>query len=94
MASANLLPLEPLSGGYTIEWLACNMQPHYAEVLYVHDNILYIEPTIESCVDKLKEHGFELNEVMDNPNKTWVLKSNNAAEFWFFRQDIVDKLLK
>lgn len=95
-----IMPLKVLNGGYTIEHLASMMQPHYEEVLYVLDNILFVEPTVEDCVNAFhgwrKRHGpFKIDMTIDEPNLIWVLgnSSETSASIYFFRQDIVDALL-
>lgn len=95
-----MIPLKQLTGGHTIEYLASLMQPHYQEVLYVLDSILYVEPTVEDCVARfsgwLKRHGpFKIDMELYNPNLTWLLgnSSDTSAAIYFFRQDIVDALL-
>ena len=95
-----MIPLKAITGGCAIEYLVSMMQPHYKEVLYVLDNILFIEPTVDDCVTAFhgwrKRHGpFKIDMTIDDPNLIWILgnSSETSPSIYFFRQDIVDALL-
>ena len=93
-----ILPQPLLHGSYTIVHLASLIQPYREEVLYVVDEILYVEPSIESFLKAFKKHNIKLRlrrSSYDDRNKHWMFvdDSGHFNEWWFFRKDVVDTLL-
>jgi hypothetical protein len=96
------LPEPIIAGGYTIEYLACLLQPHHSQVLYVLDGIMYVERNIGHVLASMKFSNTKLQLVdyHDDKNFTyWILRDSNedllsTHEWWFFRRDVVDALLE
>lgn len=95
------LPEPIIAGGYTIEYLAYLMQPHQSQVLYVLDNIMYAEQTVDHVVAAMKFSKTKLQLIdchEDEKFTYWLLRDSNestprAREWWFFRHDAVEALL-